>query len=436
MQVKFFLSVILILSLAVLLHHFQQSADARSSQAIITQQLAPTAHPIPPMLDAYSAPSVAAILDEEVEAFRQKWQLKGVSLALAKDGRLVYAKGFGYANEAKKTPVKPYHLFRIASVSKLFTAVGIMKLVEAKKLKLSDKVFGKEGILSDYDSIADPLALKITVEHLLTHTAGWRNQLRRDPMFAPTAVADIMGCDSPPPFSKVIEFMLRQKGYFEPGTLYDYSNFGYALLSEIIAQVSGKSYQRYMQEEVLQPLGIRNMQFTKNRPEDCHPFEVHYYTHAKESLNVSCYTPPDSASRAYEGTDTEGLSGAGAWIASPRDLLRFVVAIDGFESKPDILSQQSIEEMTLPKMRDSTHYLLYGWKQVDEEKWWRTGSLAATNAALVRYHNGISWAFVSNTGTWRGPYFSYEIEAMMRRALARIKRYPSIDLFELEVPAL
>ena len=88
-------------------------------------------------------------LDRSIEKFMKTWHIRGASFALMKDNKLLYTKGYGFADKenAEETDVK--HIFRIASVSKLITAVAIMKLVEEGELKLSDKVFGPEGVLND-----------------------------------------------------------------------------------------------------------------------------------------------------------------------------------------------------------------------------------------------------------------------------------------------
>ncbi|GAH01144.1 unnamed protein product, partial [marine sediment metagenome] len=114
-------------------------------------------------------------IDREVNAFIKRWKIEGASLAVTKNERLVYAKGFGTANKQTGEEVKPGHLFRIASVSKLITAVAIMRLYEEGQLELDDPVFGESGILNDsvFVNYVDPRVEEITVRHLLNHTAGW-----------------------------------------------------------------------------------------------------------------------------------------------------------------------------------------------------------------------------------------------------------------------
>jgi CubicO group peptidase (beta-lactamase class C family) len=438
MSFKIFLSGFCILFLSLGLHSFINQKDTTTPIPPAIPSLSDT-YELPSLYfglnNAYSEREEFKILNQRLNTFIKRWELKGASLAIVKDGKLVYARGFGYADQEEKVLAQPYHQFRIASISKLFTAVAIMKLVEKGKIRLEDKVFGAKGILNDsiYQNIADPLALKIEVHHLLKHTAGWRNQLRTDPMFSPLEVAQIMGVASPPSIETTIQFMLSQKGYFEPGTLYDYSNFGYCVAGEIIKKASGMDYNTYLQTQVLQPSGIKRMRLGKNKYAEKYPQEVRYYPHKKTENKLSAYGTGDSASKAYEATHLEALGPAGGWIATPTDLLRLVNAIDGFKTVPDILSPQSISQMTSITIEsDSTQSQLMGWKGVDTEKWWRTGSLVGTSAVLVRQHNGISWAFLTNTDTWRGPYFSYEVEAEIRRILASIKHFPRWDLFLLE----
>ena len=433
---KFILGIVLF-GLFIYWTQNQGTSHPNAPTGVATQKypiIAEFSQPNFKIINAYSSLPEFETIDDQVNQFLEQWEIKGASLAIVKDGKLVYSKGFGFADKEKGVEAQPYHQFRIASVSKLFTAVGIMKMVEEGKIKLDDKVFGEKGILPEYKDIADPLAYKIEVEHLLNHTGGWRNELRTDPMFVPVLVAEVMKVKNPITFEQTLQFMLSQKGMFEPGTLYDYSNFGYCLLSKIIEKKSGLTYEKYMQEKILNPIGVNRMRITKNSYKDKHPNEVRYYDHKKAEKNLSIYGTGDSVSRVYEGTNTEALSGAGGWIASSVDLMRFLVAIDGFDTKPDMLKPETIQRMVNAtfSVNDTTSVQRsLGWKRIDAEKWWRTGSLESTGISLVRRNDGFSWVFVTNTGSWRGPFFSYEIEGLMRRIMKSVKKWPERDLFEL-----
>jgi CubicO group peptidase (beta-lactamase class C family) len=117
----------------------------------------------------------SGVIDGLIEKFRVQNGLKGVAVAVVKDEKLVFARGYGFSNEEDQVPATPNNLFRLASVSKLITAVAVMKLVENSKISLESKVFGKEGILSDeqFLNIKDTRLEKITVRNLLNHSGGW-----------------------------------------------------------------------------------------------------------------------------------------------------------------------------------------------------------------------------------------------------------------------
>ncbi len=446
-------------------------------------------------IDQTSTNNETAIIDTLVNRFLKQWEITGASLAICKDGKLIYAKGFGYADKEKNEKMQANNLLRIASVSKLFTAVGIMRLVEDGDLRLDSKVFGENGILNEYTHlIQDSLVKEITVQHLLTHTGGWRNQLRTDPMFAPVEVARVMKVPSPVSLEQTIAFMLSQKGYFKPGTFVDYSNFGYCVLGKVIEKISKKSYEKYLQENILKPIGITQMRIGKNRYSEKFPKEVRYYDQPNAPKVPSIYDPQKMVERVYEGNNFENLGASGGWIASVIDLVQFACAIDGMDTFPDFLSKETIEKMAFPQknlydnkdikievLKENTgqenfggndknipldtskkgiskektknnendtsknlytnpnllekpqiakpNYMVLGWRSVDTEKWWRTGNLSSTSSDLTRRNDGYTFAFVTNTGSWRGPYFPYEVQGLLRKILTQVK-FPEKDFFK------
>lgn len=378
------------------------------------------------------------VIDSAIEKFRAKWLIGGLSLAIAKDGRLVYAKGFGYANQEKREAMTPQHRFRIASVSKLITAAAVMQMAEQGKLKLTDKVFGASGILSDslYLNAKDKRVYQIEIRHLLQHTGGWKNAFRADPMFIPLEVAAYMRTKPPIDLDVIIRFMLSQKMLAKPGDFFDYSNFGYCLLGRVIEKVSGQSYEHYVQENLLAPLGIRQMQIGNNRYEEQLPNEVTYYDHSGASLKPDISGSGNKVSRPYGGTDVKMLGAAGGWIASSVELLRLTLSLDGMATAPDILSQESIREMTCNSgnwVQDSTRCLEIGWRYCNPQEWVRTGYFGGTHAVICRRSDGITWVLLTNQSSWRGPYFSFEVLPEMERILSAVQVFPQRDLFGREI---
>ena len=220
-------------------------------------------------------------VDKVFSNFMDDWNLPGGSIAIVKDGRLVYARGFGYADKESRELVKPEHLFRMASISKPITSIAIMKLIDEGVINVDAKVFGHDGILNgpDYNTILDPRVKNITVRHLLQHTSGWGFiNSNQDPMFSNKHIAQRMNMKPPVDSVTVIKFMLiTQRLNNEPGTHYFYSNFGYCILGRIIESVSGKNYENYVKTELLNPLGIAEMQLGQNFYENRASNEVKYY---------------------------------------------------------------------------------------------------------------------------------------------------------------
>ncbi len=368
-------------------------------------------------------------LDKSVEYFVRSQRLVGVSVGVIKDGQLVYAKGFGHANKEEKEELQPYHLMRIGSISKLITAVAVMKLMDDGKLTLDDQVFGEEGILKYgiYDVIRDRRYNQITVEHLLNHTAGWSKRSYGDPMFSPHRVATYSNAELPVNLDKTIEFVLSNRLPYRPGTYYDYSNFGYCVLGKVIERVSGLSYEDYVKAEILRPLGITSMQLAKNRFEDKAPNEVKYYDNSYNNLRPALDGSGEQVPSPYGGFDIEALSAAGGWLSTPVDLLKFLTAIDGFKNTPDILTNHALLTMTSPERGRP-----YGWRSTNAQgEWWRTGTLAGASAMMKRKENGISWVVITNTSNRRSGSFHSRVNWLMDTQLEKIKNWPERDFFAM-----
>jgi CubicO group peptidase (beta-lactamase class C family) len=372
-------------------------------------------------------PSMRSV-DSIITDFLARKKIKGASVAITRDSRLVYAKGFGWADEEKGISVEPKHIFRIASVSKLITAVTIMKIAEEGRISINDHVFGRKGILNDsiYLNYKDKRIEKITVLHLLNHTPGWNNR-KEDPLFESVAIARKMNVEPPADIETIIQYYLQQDLSYEPGTKYCYSNFGYAVLGEVIEKVTGMDYEDYVQFAILHPLGIYDMHIGNSSMEDRPENEVCYYVLGKDSRFYSVDGSGEPGSKVYSGNNMELLSAAGGWVASAPELIKFIVAVDGFPEKPDILSDESIETMTKADRRTKK---LIGWRGADGYgTWWRTGTLTGTSALIIRNRNGINWVVLMNTTTKGRSRIHNEMSKTMFNAVKSVKQWPEYDLF-------
>ncbi|MCH7729640.1 MAG: beta-lactamase family protein, partial [Planctomycetes bacterium] len=220
-----------------------------------------------------------ASFDELMRNFLRENEIPGAALAVAKDGRLMYSRGFGYADVEKKQRVEPDSLFRIASISKPITAIAIMRLVDEGRLKLDDRVF---DLLSykphlPNGSEIDPRLKKITIRHLLQHTAGWDRDVSIDPMFHSTEIAHSLGVPTPAKPDDIIRFMMGWELDFDPGTRYAYSNFGYCLLGRVIEKITKEDYEEHVRNTVLAPIGVHSTRIGKTLREGRANNEVCYY---------------------------------------------------------------------------------------------------------------------------------------------------------------
>ncbi len=370
--------------------------------------------------------------EKTVRSFMRKWSINGASLAIAKNGNLVYAKGFGFVDTLTREEVQPYHKFRTASISKLITAVAVMKLNEEDRLSLDDKVFGPEGILNDdyFSNPVDKRVYDITVAHLLSHEGGWTMRWG-DQMFMPLTIADKMGLKPPVPTRTIIRYALDKRLHFTPGKGKAYSNLGYSILGLVVEKVAAMPYEDYCRKYVLAPIGIFDMQMAHNLPSEKAPFEVTYYEPSDIVLKPSIYGTNELVSPSYGGNDIEALGAAGAWLATATDLARLALSVDGSDTRKDMLSENTIDFMT----DISNGFAPVGWKTTyPNGTWWRTGSYPGTAGMIKRQADGTVWVVLLNSSAWNGPEIHSYINSMMARVISQVKDWPYNDLFDYSLP--
>ena len=365
-------------------------------------------------------------MDHAIDSFMNFWGLQGASLAITRHDSLLYARGYGRADIG--TPMTPDVRLRLASVSKLLTAVGIMRLQEEGKVFLETPVFGPFGVLKEYDKyIKDDQYYLMTVEHLLRHQAGFTTR-GGDVMFSTSRFMQQHGLSHPPSTDFLVRKELGKRLAYEPGTYQEYSNFGYLLLSLIIERVSGMPYETFMQQEVFAPAGCHHFSLGGNYLKDRLPGETRYFMHADAEPGPSFDGLYASVEKCYGGNHIEGLLGAGGWIGSVPELARLVCSIDGGGPLPDILDAFSVGQMTHYFDKDT-----YGLGWVDctpEGEWTRTGSFSGTSALIKVYPDGECWVMVFNTSAWRGSRFTRNTAALLKNLRGRFcGELPVRDLF-------
>lgn len=351
----------------------------------------------------------------------------GVSVAISKDGRLVFAKGFGLSNVEDSVEMQPYNILRVASVSKLITAVAVMRLVDNGRLTLDQKVFGPTGILNDdvFSIMKDRRMGNITIRNLLNHSGGWMTRYG-DPMFMPQIVADETGCGLPVSVEDIIRFMQGKSMHFQPGAYSVYSNFGYAILGEVVAKASGMPYEEYVCGEILAPLGIFDAHLGYSRKEERLENEVLYYEQDTSFLTADYAQRGKMSRRAYGGSDIHTLGAAGGWVVSAPDLVKLALTIDGLGTVPDQLPSPLIDEMT----REDAKLDPLGWRRVIGGTWFRTGTLSASSAIVCRRPDGICFAAILNSSNSRGPGLAVTMANLMNQLIDRVDEWPTYDLWQ------
>lgn len=369
-------------------------------------------------------------MENKIKRYLLRWEINGAQIAVTRNDSLLYVKGFGWADMEKKQEMQPSNIMRLASVSKLLTAVGVMKLAEVGTLKLSDHVFGPKGILNDTaftNAIKDQRYLDITVEQLLRHKAGFTTGAG-DPMFSTRYIMMQNRLTTPPDNNTLMKILLKRRLGFTPGTAKRYSNVGYTLLSMIIEKKTRMSYEDYMRRFVFEPAGCYDFHIAGNYEKDRRKNEVKYYMHKGSEPVYEYNNSGRMVEKCYGENDIPNLKGAGAWCASAAELSRLVASIDLLPGVKDILSKKSVEFMTR-EMPD--HDFSIGWNFCPKGRpWIRTGSLSGTSALVLRYPDGECWILITNTSTWKGHGFSNDTMRLFERLRQENRdKFPKRNLF-------
>ena len=226
----------------------------------------------PSGVHALAAADLEAFLDGIVPQQLERENIAGATISVVKDGKLLFARGYGYSDVANKKPVVADEtLFRPGSISKLFTWTSVMQLQEQGKLDLDRDI-------NDYldFKIPDAFGQPITLKNILTHTAGFEEQVKD--LFATGDVSPDLG--------QYVKTHIPTRIY-PPGTVPAYSNYATALAGYIVERVSGRPFSDYVAENIFRPLGMARSTFVQPLPADFIPAMSNGYRRASDSEPVS-----------------------------------------------------------------------------------------------------------------------------------------------------
>ncbi|OGC89375.1 MAG: hypothetical protein A2W25_10550 [candidate division Zixibacteria bacterium RBG_16_53_22] len=326
---------------------------------------------VPSMTQGPTDPKeLESFLDEFFARQMEEHHIAGAAVSIVKDGELFIAKGYGYADLEKGILIDPEQtIFRIGSVGKVFTWTAVMQLVEQGKLDLETDI----NTYLDF-RIPDTYPEPVTLQHLLTHTSGFEDRWFGS---ATTDANDLL-----PAREWLVSNMWKRVS--PPGDYARYSNFNAILAGYIVAQVSGQPYEQYIQEHILEPLGMVHSTAQWPMPAELRPYASVGYTYADGAFQVF----PD-----YTGQPA-GLP-SGAHQASVTDMARFMIAhlqggryIDGNISEVRILNEATVRQMhdTLytpdPRLM-GTAYGFFDWSDNGQRTLGHTGYLPPMHSVLL-----------------------------------------------------
>lgn len=294
--------------------------------------------------------ALAADLRRRIRAAQTEKRLPSVSAAAVRDGEIVWSEAVGLADVEGQEEATPEHQYRIASITKTFTAVAVMRLRDEGKLSLDDPL----------DRHVAGAVRSPTLRFLLTHASG----LQREP---PGRIWETLQF---PSREELVDGLAEAEQVLEPGAYQHYSNLGFSLLGEVVARVTGTEYERYVDEKVIRPLGLERTTWKAVAP-------------AAAGYFVDPWTDTAAIEPVGEGRAT---ASAGELWSTPTDLCRWAAFLA--DPNPDVLASDTVEEM-------------HAFQTMADLKHWTVGfglalMLMRKGERLFSGHSGAHLGFLSN----------------------------------------
>ena len=323
-------------------------------------------------------------VDAKIYSFMIKHNIPGVSVALSKDEEIVYTAAYGYADKETKERVTSDHMFRLASMSKQHTAIGIMKLVEQGHLKLTDTVFGKEGVL--YNAYGDNMGSDwkaITIEQLLSHTSG----ILTEGFFGAGSAFSGKNLDE-----RIATLLSKGEVKWAPGAVYEYNNSNFAILGKVIEVVSGKEYMKFLKDEIYTPNGITGIDAGSNDG----PIKGEVRHYSQNSVNP------------YDNNVEAGVA-AGGVVASAPALMKLMALLDYGTKVPDIFKKETLDRMYTPinvvdEDGDKADQYCLGWRTnySNYPDWpaFHGGTLAGVCPIWARSYDNVNGVILCNSRSY------------------------------------
>ena len=296
----------------------------------------------------------------------------GVAVMVIRDGEVVFAKGYGYADLERREPVTPQTAFRLASVSMQFTAMAIMILAERGRLSYDDSMV---KYLPELARFGD----RITIRHLLTHTSGLPDYYD---------VLEQEAADTMPDTAAAMRFLAGwgEPPLFAAGERFEYSNTGYDMLALVVERVSGERFGQFLEDNIFEPLGMTST-------------VVRDSTEPAIAHRALGYTRKDGSFELFDWEPLIHIIGSGGVYSSVEDLARWNRALD--TDAP--VSRSTLKEAWTPvRLTDGEDYPYgFGWRLGDYgglgRRVWHSGAWVGFSTHIARYpERGVSVIVLAN----------------------------------------
>ena len=352
---------------------------ARCGGLLVSVTQSPTATESPPPSPTLESEDLASKIDQVLNFLAEREAFTGAVL-VALNGEILFSRGYGQADREKNLRNTPQTKFRLGSITKQFTAIAILSLQAQNKLQIQDPV-------CRYIPECPTMWQDITIHHLLTHTSGIPN-------FTDFPDYDITKITPASPLQTIARFQDRPL-HFKPGETWSYSNSGYILLGYIIEQVSGQSYETFLQQTIFEPVQMKNTGYDHNDISLATGY-TGFYDHWEKADYIDM-TIPYAAAGLYSTIE---------------DLYRW----DQVLNTEQLMSQELLNLMFFPQVSVPAHDLSYGYG-------WFVGKIH--NHPAVSHGDGIlcfvaeSASYTSNSGN--GCQGNNDMEGFA----TEIRRYPN-----------
>lgn len=383
-------------------------------------------------------PSMSNI-DSAMNQFMVDRHVPNASIAVVKEGRLVFARGYTNAPAGWPTAT-PTTLYRIASLTKPLTSVGVMKLIESGLIQFNQRI----GTILGTNGWTDLRINDVTVRDLLQHRGGWDVSLAGfDPLTHDFSISSALNVPLPLSTANVIDYMKTIPLDHDPGETFAYSNFGYSLAGRIIEMITGAPYDAWIKANVLNPVGMKRAHIGRSEQGTQWTGEIPYVDEYQRVVpSVMGPSTPDLVPLNYGGWNLSLHDSGGGWVTTVVDYARFAATFDDLDKSP-LLSRSLIEQMwSRPPTEpiESPAYYAAGFLVQPLETAGHyyvshTGALNGTSAWMTLRDDHVQWIVMMNVrGIPELPSMA-DLSGIIDAEISAITDWPTHDLYpQFEVP--